>query len=407
MLKFPSRAIAALFAATALHLHAATPEAAMNAAIVPGADVQFYSNEAKVNATPIAKKISELSAKIQDLVKDKDNGDVKRLQALEQLCEAEGLGDENCESAIFSADIGAFLTTLAKHFKEESDATLSLESLHAIGAYAFKNPITPAALKKVTDEALKTFVDDNDELKRLRISDFTHGDAVGLSLTFDIPADEIDDVPFDKIPVLSAALLAGNKVLVAGLEQDVRAAIDRANAGAKAEPSLALKALIDSSLAGSPLAKHDAYAAIVIPQIVRDAVAEIEKEFSGHMPPGVLPGIQAGKVWQGLRLASAYGAKLDATINFVLDTPERATSVKDLLQINALNMAKMGLFQFAGKNTTLAENLSATTDGASTSVNLTITAEDIDFFFDMAKKKYFDAPRAPLFIEEDDIEFDE
>ena len=231
-----------------------------------------------------------------------------------------------------------------------------------------------------------------------------------MTLTFKLDADDIEDMPIDKVPVFAAALPADGRVVFIGLEKDVRAALDRAGAGTKAEPSAELKKLLESSLAGAPLNARDFHGAFVMPQAFRDAMAELETKMSGvaaHMPPGMFPGIQAAKFLQGLRFANAYGEKLDGTINLVLNSAENAATLKDVLQINVLNMAKMMLFQLTGKNTAFAESLAAVVDAESVSVKYTLAAEDIDFFFNLVKGKISEPQFAPFFIDEDDGDDDE
>jgi hypothetical protein len=125
-------------------------------------------------------------------------------------------------------------------------------------------------------------------------------------------------------------------------------------------------------------------------------------------PPGYQPAINAAKALQGVRFAYAYGGKFDCAVNFVLNNAETAAGLKDVIQIQALGMAKMMLFQFAGKNTAFAESLAATVDGASTSVNLSVPADDLNLFFDAFKKKMEEPAFAPFFIDEDDdFDFDD
>jgi len=403
MSKLSLFAVAAMFAAT--HLSAATPEAAMNAATVPGADVYGYADYAKLYAAPIVKKLTEFTEKFQTLFKDKaESEDIKKFEAFREKCKRAGISEENLASIAYSLNIGKLID---KAVKAADGDDINIDFTTDIGvllAISVKNPVTKDTLKGLAEELVKLLPDDvtEDFPGKVETSDFTHGNAAGFTFTFKIDEDDLEDMPFDKPPVLSLALLAGNKVMIAGFDSDVKAAVDRANKGEKAEPSAELKKLLESTLGGAALNKRDDYAAIVMPKAFRDKMAELENEMKDFPVAGIVPALQAAKVLQGLRAVSTYGEKLDCSVNFVLDNADSATAFKDFLQINVLGMAKMGLFQLTGKNTAFAESLAAVVDANSTSVNFTITAADLEFFFDTIKKKLDTPAFAPFFMDEDD-----
>ena len=408
MSKLSLFAAAAVFAAA--QLHAATPEAAMNAATVPGADVYGYADCAKVYAAPIVKKLTEFSDKLQSFMKEKAaSDDMKKFEVFKEACKRAGISEDNLAAISYSLNVGKIID---KAIKASDGGELKIDFAEDLGillAVSVKKPVTKDTLNKLAAEFVKILPDDfTDEFPgKAETADFTHGGATGFTFTFKIDEDDLDDMPFDKPPVLSIAMLAGDKVFVAGFDKDVKAAVDRANKGEKAEPSAELKKLLDSTLGGKALSKRDDYAAIVMPKAFRDKMAELESEMKDFPIAGVVPALQAAKVLQGLRIVAEYGDKLDATFNLALDNAESANNFKDFLQINVLGMAKMGLFQITGKNTAFAESLAAVTDAASTSINFTITSADLDFFLDLIKKKLEAPAFAPFFMDEDDDDDDD
>ena len=411
MSKFSVFAVAAMFAATT-HLSAATPEAAMNAIAVPGADGYGYCDYAKAYATPIFKKFEEFAKKLLDVMKDTPGGvDIKKYEAFEELCKREGFGSDNYQSGAFSMAIGNFIEKTVKAAMDGGEPNIDFNDLSLVFGYSFKKSVSKEGISKLAKEYAGLYAGDVKEtieelLKKVAVADFAHGGATGFALSFKLDADDLEDMPFDKTPVLALALLADGKVMLFGLEKDVKAAVERANAGTKAEPSAELKKLLDSSIGGTPFARRDGYGANVIPKFFRDKMAELEDDMKDFPISGVVPAIKAAKVLQGLRFTSAYGDKLDFSINFVLDNAESAASLKDLIQINVLGMAKMGLYQVTGKNTAFAESLAAVVDANSTSINFSITAADLDSFLDFIKKN-FEAPAfAPFFMDEDDDDDD-
>ncbi|MCL1887597.1 MAG: hypothetical protein FWF96_01840, partial [Kiritimatiellaeota bacterium] len=406
MSKLSFCAAAVATSATMFHLCAATPEAAINAAPVPGADVYAYSNDAKIQASAIAKQVEALTKKFKELAKADDDAS-KQIQALQDLCEKEGLSGENLTASVFSVAAGKTISAIVKALKEDETPELKVDDFGLIVAVAVKKPITKANLKNVFDGILKLAPETSDKdefLKHFAAADFTHGGVNGIAISLKLDEDDLEDMPFDKLPVFAVAFPADGKVVYLGMEKDVKAAIDRANAGTKAEPAAALKKILDANLGGKPLEKRDAFFAFVVPKVFRDAMAELEEQMDGadFMPPGVLPGIKAAKELQGFRSFGDYGDKLDGTINFVLESAETAAMLKDVIQINVLNMGKMFAFQFIGKSIPFTDNLVAAADGASTSVNFTVTADDVNTVFDLIKNQMDNAAAAPRFMIEDD-----
>ena len=407
MSKLSVYAVALASIATAFHLSAATPEALMNAALVPEADAYFYSNDAKVYASAITKPIEEFGTKLAKLIQDADSATPKvNLQALEDTLKRLGLANENIEASALSAMYVKLVEKGVKQFQEDLDEKFSTDEMSALFAVAFKKPVTKENLNQIIPEIKKLLPADADldeVLEHLAISGFKHGDATGYTFAVKVDEEDFEDMPFVKPPVFVLAICAEGKVILLGFERDVKTALDRANAGTKAEPSAALKKLLDSTLANKPFAQYDCYGAFVVPQAFRDQMVKLEKQMAdnSYLPPGVMPGIKAATVLQGMRFAQTCADKLDFAINFVLDTPDSATTLKDVLQINVLNMAKMGLFQLTGKNLAFAESLNATADANSTSMNFAITVADLNFAHEFIEKKIKEPRAAPLFIDED------
>ena len=408
MSKLSFYAVAACVAATTFQLSAQTPVAALAAATVPNADVLFHSDNAKTRAAPIYKSLEEVGKKIQELAAKQDEDSAKIMKGFQELCEKEGFSSENLETTVFSASFGKLVSEIIKAAKAGDEPELKVDDISFLLAASVKKPVTTGNLKKIAAGMVALIPgDDKEMLDKIVTADFEHNGVSGMSLTFKLDADELKDSPFDKVPVFAVALAADGKVVFAGLDSQVKAAIDRAKAGSEAEASAELKKLVQSTLAGEPLNKRDVFGAFVMPQAFRDAMADLAKDMEDFPMPGVVPGIQAIKTLQGVRIAQAYGAKFDCSINLVLDSAETANSFKDVLQINVMNMAKMGLFQLTGKNTAFAESLAAVADGASTSINFSITAEDINLFFDLLKKKLEEPPAKPFFMGMDDDDDDE
>jgi len=407
MSKLSFFAVAAMFAAT--HLSAATPEAAINAATVPGADIYGYADCAKLNAAPIMKKLTEFTEKFQALAKDKASSDeMKKFEVFKETCKRAGISEENLATLAYSLKIGKLIEKAIKASDGEDIKIDFAEDFGILLAISVKKPVSKDTLKNLANEFVKILPEDvtEDFPGKVETADFTHGGAAGFSFTFKIDEDDLEDMPFEKPPVISLALLAGDKVMIAGFESDVKAAVDRANKGEKAEPSAELKKLLESSLGGTVLNKRDDYAAIVMPKVFGNKMAELENEMKDFPIAGIVPALQAAKVLQGLRIAAVYGEKLEYSINLVLDNAESANSLKDFLQINVLGMAKMGLYQLTGKNSAFADSLAAVVDAASTSLNFTLTAADLDLFFDTIKKKLDTPAFTPFFMDEDDDDDD-
>jgi len=406
MSKLSFYAGAALVATSAFQLFAATPEAFMNAAPIPGADVHYYSNYAKLRTSPIYKKIEDITKKMRDPALDEDGS--KIIRAFFEICEREGLSEDNVEVYILSAAVEKIATHIIKALKEDEEPKIIVDDFNILFALAVKKPVTRDNSKRLVDGVIKLAPDDDfaEEFnKRVAMDDFEHAGVPGLKITFKLDEDELKEKPFDKLPVVAMAFPAGGRVVYYGLEKDVKAAIDRANAGAKAEPSPALKKLLDSPLAGTPLGQRDCYGAWAVPLVFRDAMKDLheEHEESGSgMLPGMLPGLKAATVLQGVRGFAAYGEKLDGVINFVLDSAESATALKEMLEINVLGLGKMGLYQFVGKNTEFAEKLAAVVEGESTSIQFSVGAADIDLYFEQMEKMMDGPAFAPFFIDEDD-----
>jgi len=438
--KHLSRAAAIALCAATPHLRAATPEAAMNAAIVPGADLHAeYKNLAKIYASPVYKQILAVTERymqfMQEMMKNAGQDmpfdfDFKAVMA---LGDKHNLGVENYDGCVYSLAINPFIARCVALAKDGGDIT-HIDDLRVLFACSFHKPVTKENLRGYFNELVafgvklaKSMEVDTEEIEKflaeapehIGVTDFTHGGATGFNITPKPDEDDRKDFPLEKIPVLSIALLADGKALFIGLEDEVKAAIDRANAGEKAEPSPALKKLLDAPLGGKPLAAREEVFAYVVPQLFRDFLTDVTKDLKDEdLPlPGLKPAINAAKNLQGFRGFGEYGDKMDCVMSFAFDTPERAVEVRDFLQINVLNMAKMFLFQLVGKNTAFAESLAAAAEGDSASIALSLSGDDLNLFFDTFKK-YIEKMRAqfrdtfppglrepaPFFVDEDDDE---
>ena len=416
MSKLTFHALAAAVAVSVLS--AATPEAAFNAATVPGADLLIRSDGTKIYASPFYKKLDELSKKLVESSAKGDTEVLKKFKDFFDLIEKEGLSDKNSEASVVSLAAGKAITKIVKDAKESGEPTFSFDDFGLLVAGKYAKPLTKAGISKIVTEYLKVYPDEAREIldhvfERAVTADFEYAGVPGMTLTFRMDEDDLEDAPFDKAPVFAYALPAEGRVLYLGFEKDVKAAIDRANAGTTAEPDPGLKKLLDSTLAKNPLATYDSHGALLMPQVFRDAMGALENMLEGangrrSLPlPGMLPCVKAAKAIQGMRFAYAYGEKLDSITNFVLDSAENAALFKDVLQINVLNMAQMGLFQVTGKNTAFAQSLSAAADGESTSILFSITLEDVSFFLEFFQKKMdemlsVEPAFTPFFIDEGD-----
>lgn len=409
---YSASALCTVFLAGALH--AVTPEAALNAALVPKADLVVSTKDGKINSSAIYKEIKPLFTQLQEEFIKNDATGYKKLKQFETLLKAEGLDEDNIDVSAVSCSLGGLYAKFAPLLNNNTGEPpqVSFDDISLVSASSLKKPVTEDTLKKVVESFAKTFGEKElEELNGLTTKDFTHAGVKGLNL---IITPQKDNVPIESLarPVtITLALLADNKVLFLGLEKDVKAAIDRAKAGTKAEVSAELKKLLDTPVAGGALAKHDAYFAMVVPKLFRDWVAKTSAQFmdgpmAGQLPAGVLPGIEAAKNLQGVRSTASYGQKADVNINFVLESPERAKAVKDLLEINVLGMAKMTLFQMLGKATPFTESLKSSADGSSTTLSCSVTADDCKTFVDFIKTRLSSGGQPAPFLIEEDVEIE-
>ena len=389
------RILAAALAAGGLQLHAVTPEAAVSAALVPGADFFAYANSAKIQNSPFVKHI-------ENLAKSESPVPIEALLETPQFAPFKSAIDKFTGNSLKQASASGVFTSLASYSFDNNGLLVCL---------VFEKPVDKAALRelvtafgKFAGEAIdsipnadKNVTDFFGRVKnRLQLSDLTHGGATGINVAYKLLNDPDD-------PVLSLALLADNKVLYVGFEQTVKAAIDRANDGKQAPVSKKFASLFAPNFGGARFAQYDACGIFVIPVALRYLIAEIEPAIADQIPPGFQSAANAVKGLQGWRFAYACGDKLDVAFSVLLNDPGRASALKEFLEINFIGLAKAQLFQFAGKNTAFAESLAANATANATSIQFTVTTADIDFFVELAKKQLGDTP-LPFFNDEDDGE---
>ena len=106
----------------------------------------------------------------------------------------------------------------------------------------------------------------------------------------------------------------------------------------------------------------------------------------GRLPPGMSPVFDALKNLRGFRVVGNLGETVECAVGFSLDTPARAENFRDFMEINALSLAKIGLYQVRGKNTPLSESLKAVAEENSVTVHAAVTADDYQAFLDFSKK---------------------
>ena len=372
-------------------------DAAIKAAIVPNADIVYYADYAKINASAIAKEGAVFVQSFQKTVSGVMGDD--KIAELMKLVESEGLTEANALTATASASVGKFMTAAdAYDSDEEGSAKPSENDLSVLVAYSFSKPVSKDAVKKITAEFLKINPDAQEEWDEMfKASDFNYAGVNGYTFTAQMDAEDLEQSPFEKAPTFALAFIGGGKVIYAGFEKDVKAAIDRANAGKTAAPSAELKKLLDSTLGGSVLTKHDFYFAFAAPEMLREQLPAM----AGMLGEDA---VEAAKTFQGIRLAATYSDKANVTLNLVFGSNEIAEKIKDMVNIQVLAMAKMMLFQTAGKNLPLADSLTATADANSTSISFTITAADIAFI-----KEQLDSGALPFgggMDDDDDYDYD-
>ena len=383
------RFIALAVAAAASHLHAVTPQAAMDAALVPGADFHAASCPAKISASAIGRHITRATKETDAIPADvfdalsqglEDGPPQLRflLATLKSSLEKLGVTADNIEQVTASANTGTI-------------SLLSLQSADDITAVLFKAPVDPQVLRQCLGDILGAVnavaaglgPKAAEVMRRLTLSGVAHGNAAGAAITFKIHNDDDD-------PAVSFALLADNRVLVVGFQDAVNAVIDRANAGQKAAPSPKLAKLLDARFGGPLVPPPDACFALAIPKMFRHIGVEALNQTAGSVPPEYQAVADAARGLLGFRVTTAYDGKARAAASVLLNDPGRAAALRDFLHINLLGMAKMGLFHFAGKNTAFAESLAAVADGDTVSILAEITAEDIEFFLEKIKENDFD-----------------
>ncbi len=361
-----------------------TPEAAIDAALVPGADFYAYQNIAVINASAVHQWQVDINTKIQNiLAQDDQNPNVyDSIMQLQALAERLGLAPDNLDQSVVSAAFATFVTNTIPLFNERNFSDISFDDLRFIAGLTFKQPISPNAPREFFDDIHKRLVDSDptmaDDIEKLHqyvtVSDFSHGNAAGVNITLKGVEENDFGIPADKVPTFSLALLANGRALYMGFQKDVNAAIDRANAGEKAALSAGVQKLLDT-----PLVRHDSLTAVVVPPVLSDVLMRFGNPFDDDaIPVGLKPVVNAVMALQGVCAAATYGDEYNGTLTFVFDTPERAVELKDYIQINVLGLLKMALFQFIGQNTACAESLVATVDGNAVTIHCNITAADLD-----------------------------
>ena len=391
---------------SAAALHAATPQASLDAAIIPGADIvgwgtgthhdsQFYKQvdvlSKKFDAEMMARGMDAESAAWQ-----------KKFTAFETLMKNSGFSDENFDKDASSVNFTKYFAPLEGLLKEPPEPKMpSVGDIQILVAQSLKNPVADDLVQKLAPEIIAIF-SDGKPFPYIALENFTHAGAKCVRLTVDIPVDDLP-FPFSASPEISeflkfkpfaAAVLGENKVVYVGTEEEVKAAIDRANAGQKTGLTPEIRALVEGRVAGKNFLDYDDNMAWVFPDVFRKGLAKLEQIAlsSGRLPPGMAPALDAAKNSRGIRLVLSWGDTLDLTLNIVLDTPERAAGFRDFMDINALNMAKMLLFQARGKNTPLADSLKAVADGDSVSIKVTVGVGDVEDFFGFIQKFNEESP---------------
>jgi len=306
-----------------------SPEAAVNAARVPDANIVQYVNVAKIAGAPFAKHVQAFVEKTKAAQGD-DAGMFEGLDAFLAALKAEKLSIADIKSISISAA-----------FTEDSPEP------EALAAILLNKPVTAATLKKLLLASPIPF-EEEDIVVDGNALRFTKGSA-------------------------QAVFAANGRVLIVGPEELAQAAVARAASGKRASDLPAVKNLLDDKAARS-----DLYIVGVPPaELMGSGMLEsfIPADGPFGIPQNVVESIQA---INGVSFSLNVTDKAAVDLSVSFSDSKSAAAVGEYLSIVAVGMAKTMVYTFTGVNFPVMESLKASASGNTASITCELTAKDLD-----------------------------
>ena len=316
-------------------LHAATPEAAMEAAWMPGADVALNIGVSKILASELTVPALSAYIKIKAFV-TREGGDF--IEMVDDV-----FATFNAETFTLSDVMTVFVSGVStagnKNFQLEGsmaiqfEKPLEVESLRKWAAAIMKNVDAQDAVMESTETGARWVCDPH-------------------------------KVRFD--------LLAGGRVAYVMLEEEFNTALARVEAGTRAEESPALKALLDERPARR--GAHIALSEKPVRFFCKMLYNNLRMSY-GAVHENILANLNA---LNGVTLGVDCADSLVAEMTLVFDTPEQAEFTAGFMSSVGFGVAKFYLFNCAGAVIPVMDSFEVSTHGTTVVLKAEVVAKDLE-----------------------------
>ena len=337
-----------LCALAAAQIQAATPEAAMNAARMPEADVVLNISVAKIAASEFAKPALAFFEKGKALVAREEKEDVARLDAFIKTLKDENFSLADFKTVTFAYDTDdGDMPPFAIHFEKP----LALEFLqkHAPVMIAWMEH----GLEDVTIEPV----------------------AKGVRWTNRACNDNY----------LATLPLDANTIVYVGGEDLVKDAVKRLEDGKQAGFRPAMKILLDETLT-----RRDAYLAMSHSEELREIFDDMifwGLDFDEDTPVGkkIKAAINA---LDGVTAGLDCAEKMSVTAALVFNAPEHAAFAGEFVSAVGFGAVKSGLFNLTGVAMPFMDSLKVSTQNQTVTVTAEVVAKDLEILLAGLEKMF-------------------
>ncbi len=351
----------------AVSLHAATPEAAMNAVRVPNADSVVVINVAKINASASFKHASFFYETLLHNIAHK-NGITDQLEKVQNILKTENLTLADVKTFAFYGSEKKRNEQIRQRTKmmqetsqtdnDRSDTEKSFEPLATpvwVSAILLEKPLKPETFKKLATAIMQ---------QKPKQS--------FISVSIEVMDKSVRRTDGNTSYLI--ALLGDDKVIYSGDELSVKAAIRRAEADRRAGDLPLMETLLDDKLT-----QRDLYVASIRAEYLNPEYIPPPLYFVFKIIPNAPESIRnAAKAFTNSSISMDFTDKQTATINVNFDAPEPAAVFGDFLSGMGISGIKTALNTLAGVNMPLMETLKTSTDGKTVSLTCEISMQDID-----------------------------
>jgi hypothetical protein len=341
--------------------------AGMKAAVVPNANVYFFSDAAAARGAEIQKKIDKMREEMQADAAD-TNKALMLQQKMEEIIEALGITQEDIAGMLFSMSLeGIDFESMPNWNQVQALIALSLEKPLAMDG-------VKVAVNRIAAESGLDLMHNQTEYR-----------GAPMLSVMSVMEQQNPAIPRE----VFIALPEGGKVVYFGLEDSVKSALNRLADGTGGELTPAMTAA-RKDVPGTA----QSFLLFVPTDVIRTKLGALGAK-AGQQNPMMAQAMQALGGMNHLLYSAEAGTKLDMLVAGDFKTAQQAMQMKSMVDMAVLGMAKMMIMQAVGRPIPLVESLKSSQQNTEVNMEFSLTEEDLKAFMELQAAGGMPFPGAP------------